>query len=61
MPRKKTDAVKESEKATTTVVNPDAAIPPVSEMRDLNAEMAKQRPTESGYTGYIRARIKAGK
>lgn len=77
MPRKKTDEAKGPEQVETTVVNPEVATPemPVAEvtpelphdmpnpkdMVDLNAELAKQSPTERGLTGYLRARIKAGK
>lgn len=67
----------EPEKVETTVVNPEVATPdmPVAtvtpetphdmpspkKMKDLNAELAKELPTEPGLTGYLRARIKAGK
>lgn len=77
MPRKKTDEAQKPEQVETTVVNPDVAtpempvaevtpeaphdIPAPSDMKDLNKELAKQKPTEPGLTGYLRARIKAGK
>lgn len=36
-------------------------MPSPKDMVDLNAELAKESPTEPGLTGYLRARIKAGK
>lgn len=39
----------------------ESALPPVEKMVDLNAELEKKRPTADGLTGYLRARIKAGK
>lgn len=77
MPKKKTDEPKqELEQVETAPVNevatpemPVAEVTPEvphdtpspKEMKDLNAELAKQKPTEPGLTGYLRARIKAGK
>lgn len=67
----------EPEKAEPVVVNPEVAtedmpvanvtpelphdMPTPEEMKDLNAELATQPNTEPGLTGYLRARIKAGK
>lgn len=65
---KKTDEAKKPEQVTeaglpTAKVTPEVPhdIPSTKKMKDLNKELAKAKPTEPGLTGYLRARVKAGK